>query len=431
MSRGVNPRPNVATRHAEGADLDRIRYTQTMGAWDGCPQMGRATSRVLSFLAAVNRSGETGFVGVRAPAVAVADAIARAQRMPMSERTYWRAIAELERLGLVERSTWGGGRSVLGKDGWYRRPISVITLSQTAINIWSRSRSKAVSPVSVHLPKWQGSDHDEIPSPPIGGHGESLRTCAIVVGRTPAPELRVAVSPVATLTGSARLAAAVPAGAIDGAGRRHAEKVEPQNTCRSGIAASPVVPELRTPSAPLGRLTSGLAPVPGRPGRATTWRQGATGWLAVLELLLAQGREPRAGRAAVDRARRELDPEHQRHPDDSGIDWPHWVWRWPGLSRTERWALARRELAPRLLGHELATARAAASKPGSENRKAAPWVAPSRGSVAADSSQAPRNPDETPCQTLAERLAVDQDFAEAMRRLGVNPGRGAPPKREP
>ena len=149
-------RYNRATRVAYLPDLARIFYAIQITAF--CHHwamviIGKlipSAETVLQFLAALHRTGRSGYLGTYVAYKLLAPEIARATRRKCSERTLKRGIAALKLLGLVTTSpralpgfrTKAGtkvneGSGIVDIGGRYRsKQINFLILTQRAVSMW-------------------------------------------------------------------------------------------------------------------------------------------------------------------------------------------------------------------------------------------------------------------------------------------------------
>lgn len=351
-----NRRVNQAVRLAQAADLGRISYALTWGAFGGPPRgVSKRAARVLLLFCAANRCGKMGYRGIRAALWAVAAAVSRCSGgEAASPSTVRRGLHELVEAGLLVSAVYGGGAPRLvacgdGESHWIRDQQVAYTVTAAGLACWSWSRESAaaerravgnggpVSCDSVGVPKCESNKRIEgfSISSFLGDFENTPAGGACVSDHCPSSE-HLGAEPPRSAAASSPARCGSPdsnearrdasrgfaAGAVPGEARR----VGPQK--RGQELASkrgqfkkprPLVPvEVRREiEAALVTECAGL----GRAGRL---------WLGAATLALA-------------------DPSSWA---GSPLPWWHWVKLWPRLTRAERLHLVRSEIRPGL-GAEL------------------------------------------------------------------------------
>lgn len=145
-------RPSVAFRLATCTDFPRIVYTVSLGAWREPGDLSKRGRRVLRWFAALNRCGEFGYTGFRAPLGAAADSCGRATGEASSRSTFCRGLRELTRAGYIENGTFRGGAPREYSPGEFARdPIAVYTITDRGLAVWASSRRAAKGRTIPHL----------------------------------------------------------------------------------------------------------------------------------------------------------------------------------------------------------------------------------------------------------------------------------------
>lgn len=176
-------RPNLAINHANQFQLGGIDYTISLGAWIKPSDCSKLEKRWLAFFAALNRSGELGFIGYVGPIAALTLAEFRANDQTCSDRTTFRALGGLCRKGYLRQSQHRTNK---------RRQINVegdticeieckYTLTDKALNLWNKpvklqivkddlsyidtqlpkvadTQNQGQTHIDPQLPIWQGND---------------------------------------------------------------------------------------------------------------------------------------------------------------------------------------------------------------------------------------------------------------------------------
>lgn len=176
-------RPNLAINHANQFQLGGIDYTISLGAWIKPSDCSKLEKRWLAFFAALNRSGELGFIGYVGPIAALTLAEFRANDQTCSDRTTFRALEGLCSKGYLRQSQHRTNK---------RRQINVegdticeieckYTLTDKALNLWNKpvklqivkddlsyidtqlpkvadTQNQGQTHIDPQLPIWQGND---------------------------------------------------------------------------------------------------------------------------------------------------------------------------------------------------------------------------------------------------------------------------------
>ena len=179
----LSQRPNLATNHANQFQLGGIDYTISLGAWIKPNDCTKLEKRWLAYFAALNRSGELGFIGFIGPIAALTQAEFRANDQTCSDRTTFRALKGLCRKGYLRQSQHRTNK---------RRQINIegdticeieckYTLTEKALNLWNKpvklqivkdelshidtqlpkvadTQNQGQTHIDPQLPIWQGND---------------------------------------------------------------------------------------------------------------------------------------------------------------------------------------------------------------------------------------------------------------------------------
>lgn len=155
-------RTNRAFRIAYLADLQRIHYTITLTAFIHSwavlviSWLIPSAYTVLEYLAALNRSNTTGYIGIACAYKLLAPRIAAATHRKCAPRTLERGLAALKALGLVELRPWtmpdytihrgdhkivvkGTAKVELPGGRWCSRQLRIVVLTDRALALWDRA----------------------------------------------------------------------------------------------------------------------------------------------------------------------------------------------------------------------------------------------------------------------------------------------------
>jgi hypothetical protein len=164
---------NRAHKIAHWDEVQRIFYTVTLTGFIHkwaivlLTVFIPAAMTVFEFLAALNRSSKTGYMGCAVAYSLLAPQIAIATRRKCSIRTLERGIAALKNLGFIKLSWYSlpdqqvingphrhkinGSKRVETADGWRKNQIRIIVLTPMAIALWDRSTRFKGSDIIAHF----------------------------------------------------------------------------------------------------------------------------------------------------------------------------------------------------------------------------------------------------------------------------------------
>ena len=358
-------RYNRATRVAYLPDLARIFYAIQITAF--CHHwamviIGKlipSAETVLQFLAALHRTGRSGYLGTYVAYQLLAPEIARATRRKCSERTLKRGIAALKMLGLVTTSpralpgfrTKSGakvndGSGVVDLGGRYRsKQINFLILTDRAVSMWDLGT--ADNEVIPHFPTQAkvapSSQNDQC----VNTHmirdtaSESVTTtdrCNRRFDHEP-KKLQKSIQPSSP--------------DLEGQSTRPAAETGPPTVEHLSSTNPPrkIKPTTKRPAEKAAKTASGLGrgctvPRPEKPRNParTTWDTAARYILNELHKTL-ENFGSREADAIFARAKIELSPDLPAKMPAS-VDWPYWIARFPDMTIPARRYAMLREILP-------------------------------------------------------------------------------------
>lgn len=362
-------RKNHAFRVAYLPDCRRIdtapNLTTLVHGWakKEIGELSRPALKVLRYLAALNRTGKTGYVGFAVAYEILAPIIGEATSDRFSKRSMERAIPELRRAGLVDVQPWiregqffkAGGRNVqMHGAGTVKisggrvvvRRLAIVTLTDRALAMWELGR---------------GRDPSE------------NKACKLHVGLCP-PAAKVAVSSPRSDQIDKSIMLGFDTAIASDTSTVTLTKQEGRPTCPVPPRAAPPTGEHRaltnpqpkpdTPPESSTRTASNEAPRRAQPasppvskdcaknlpvGRGPCPEKSAVPRDQILSCLwqMLKRHTPRQADAIYSRAKWEIDQPSQTTLICS-VDWQYWIGQWPKLSPHEREVRILREILPLL-----------------------------------------------------------------------------------
>ena len=299
-------------------------------------------ARLLSWYAALHRTGAGAWRGTECHYEAMSQAIRAATLEPASVGTLKRALAEAAREGLVSL-TWctperlphgkgqrpGAGKVEIGAGVWRTLRIRRVTLTAKAIALWSRTPG-APAPVSGPL--------SDTPLP--RSKSSSILRADSSLQETKTDRGSACVRPAGLEAGSGAVRSTRPAPPAAAPTLEHQALNEAAATSaaasgrtdgRSGFAVGVKRPPPKRPA----------------PSAANTWSNGRLALLADLHVFLRAFPQRQAS-CLFERARAETASIWPRGWP-ACLSWDHFVPRWRAMLRAERFGVLRRVVLPALL----------------------------------------------------------------------------------
>lgn len=298
---------------------------------------------MLSTLAALHRARRGGWRGVAATVEQIAATVNRITGEPCGPRTCAGAARILEAAGLLERSTAYRGRpeQLAEQEGeparWARRPVSCWTLTQAALDMWTKKRRVG------H--KHTSSDSNLLSANLAASVSDEQAPSGLCSARARTDLVAGDVCPGLGMVGQPTRPPPAPSATPSAPGLTAPAKARPSPGLGHGSINGP---PLATEAASLDQEQPEAANAAGRaPGRAPPKRRyrhrphpkagnsyaiARAALLYDLETALIRGMPPPRREQLLD----QVEQETRRHARAVTVPWDCYVYSWRGLSREDR-----------------------------------------------------------------------------------------------